>query len=1023
MATNNSQGLEALQSQMGDLEDKILASPTATTRNVKPTSSDLAADVQLRSLQRKRKTLESQVLQEKWYGKDRPPEETGGERPEGLLEKGLTALSRPLYAVVGAAEAVTGKGSVPGFANIAANMKEKETFGDLLHKFDTPNAIATPLGFAMDVAFDPVNWITAGTSALVPRVGVGLVKGGVKGAAKGLESGLLEKAAGVSRLVPGFKKERAVVDVLSRAGKTVSDLAPEDIAKSGLTGAYGKIAKLQEKAFQSAEEYNGIIGSNLEKILQERKTLLDDPSLLAHTKGVYLNAGDIARGAVESLPFGKGLLDAFDYNPGKWFRVETLKDRLVQLKKEKGQFLGETIDPVTGAKVRVTPEDVYSKTGGASKISSIDDTPLESMDDIAPKGPLGERLKKSMTEDLGNMVREGEEAANAAPHIVRSEDPLVNAQRLLGEAGEDYDFKDLVQAVMKMEEDKTGIKIYDDLIKGLREVKIANKPVVAKALDTYGAFVNFFKATKVSALSPSAVINSALGNPTMAAMAGLDVSRSSYFKNIKKSWDLLRGKDVDKYLQETIYQYPEIIEFITNSPNVFGKTFGLTPEDLMKKDVVSKIVQTSKGISGAENITEEQVKEFLAQANKDVWKRKTPLQWVDQKMREGDFTAADLPTSLASQELGNSKSYLDFKNWAAEQAANGNPVGRVLNFIMTKPVAEYERIDQSFKLGNFMQMVTDGLTEQEVLKLSRFVKMGPEDILNKYKSEGRYLYRLTPSKASEAVNEIYMNYAAMPGAIKVLRSLPILGSPFASFAYAMGIKTAKTAMYNPAIFNKINSLLSEISGPTSPLEKEALKNKYYARFGQPGMVKLPFFKDNPMYLNVANMIPYYSLNLFNPSERKYGNTLPDHVVSTIDKSPFLKDPVGQVIFDYLIQPMILQDASPQNSFGSPLYPSDATPIQKTLYAGRQLAESVVPPVASYAGLLTPGLSTEQIEAIPSYRWRQISHAMKGEDVFGMPRKEDPTARTLRVLASSMGIQLQPMDVDYIANEITKKGKK
>lgn len=39
------------------------------------------------------------------------------------------------------------------------------------------------------------------------------------------------------------------------------------------------------------------------------------------------------------------------------------------------------------------------------------------------------------------------------------------------------------------------------------------------------------------------------------------------------------------------------------------------------------------------------------------------------------------------------------------------------------------------------------------------------------------------------------------------------------------------------------------------------------------MLKLPFFQENPLYLNVANMIPYYSMNMFMPNERKYQNTL------------------------------------------------------------------------------------------------------------------------------------------------------
>ena len=99
------------------------------------------------------------------------------------------------------------------------------------------------------------------------------------------------------------------------------------------------------------------------------------------------------------------------------------------------------------------------------------------------------------------------------------------------------------------------------------------------------------------------------------------------------------------------------------------------------------------------------------------------------------------------------------------------------------------------------------------------------------------LYRFSGEAATGVSNEIYMNYAAMPGAVKVLRSLPFFGSPFASFGYSMLAKTGKTAMNNPAFFNKVNFVLKELSGGKSPLEKDALaNNKYYQWYNKEGMV-------------------------------------------------------------------------------------------------------------------------------------------------------------------------------------------
>lgn len=86
-------------------------------------------------------------------------------------------------------------------------------------------------------------------------------------------------------------------------------------------------------------------------------------------------------------------------------------------------------------------------------------------------------------------------------------------------------------------------------------------------------------------------------------------------------------------------------------------------------------------------------------------------------------------------------------------------------------------------------------------------------------------------------------------------------------------------------------------------------------------MKLPFFKENPLYLNIANVIPYYSMNMFMPSNRRYSSSLGSNLVSALDKLPIMKDPVGQTIFDYFIQPLIIRDTMSQGQFGQPLYPS------------------------------------------------------------------------------------------------------
>ena len=220
-------------------------------------------------------------------------------------------------------------------------------------------------------------------------------------------------------------------------------------------------------------------------------------------------------------------------------------------------------------------------------------------------------------------------------------------------------------------------------------------------------------------------------------------------------------------------------------------------------------------------------------------------------------------------------------------------------------------------------------------------------------------------------------------------------------------------------------MLNELSGDKSPLEKEALNSKYYTWFNDPGMVKIPWTDKYPIYSNLTNMIPYYSMNMFTPSERKYGETLPDSVMSFLDKFPILQDPAGQVMFDYIIQPMLLSKGQqPQGSFGQPLYPTDATGLQKTGYAARQFAESVVPGAAGFGAIATAPFTTtgEHIGYVPSYTYRKLANALSGKSALGIPGKEPAAERSLRTASGMVGVPLHPMDLSYTEQQ-TKKNIK
>ena len=155
---------------------------------------------------------------------------------------------------------------------------------------------------------------------------------------------------------------------------------------------------------------------------------------------------------------------------------------------------------------------------------------------------------------------------------------------------------------------------------------------------------------------------------------------------------------------------------------------------------------------------------------------------------------------------------------------------------------------------------------------------------------------------------------------------------------------------------------------------------------------------------MASAIPYYSLNMFGPTQTDYGDSLRGTVATWAQKSPFMKDPVGSSVFENIILPLILGgEAQPQGQFGQPLHPTDATFVEKAAYGTRSFAEAFVPGSAAYAGLLTPEAVAE---AIPLYRWRSLARAKVGKNPIGVKTKEGKLSRTFREVLKTSGVPIQ-----------------
>lgn len=1015
MANDLDQALKQFQNIEKQLQKKV--SGFNVPAGQVPSAQALQSNIELIKAQNAQESIRSSIAKSQIAGY-KTEEQLGAEKSEkgGYIGRTLDLLGLPLYGVVGGVEAVLGKGTKKGLANIPANIREKELFGDLLRKYNITNkAFTIPMGFALDVLFDPINWATAGTAALLPKIAYGASKAGLKGAVTGAKASALGKAAFTTKFIPGIKK-------------------------------LPKIKGLTKSAEEARVLYNKQTGRDIMEILSK------EPK----ARQVLSEIGKV----IEKVPGGKSLVNNFVREPKNWFVTAMRKSAERQnLSKELVVRIGETGD-IEGLPLNKALDVASKKVGGeldvlrgqVTKNMNEGALAMTDMQETTRSFNANERAFRTMGEvdiDIENreyiqdIIRQFEKAKKAIPEKVKKG----TLAEKVGDAKDRTGYRRV-----------TGLDWYDDMIHGFEDISIFNadkfddigivnrfrniklyKSVktdekiqeVIRHYDEFGSitkdqrtllnnsvpkigegimksyedFIFLFKQSKIG-LSPSTWANAILGNPIMAHLAGINIVDPEFLRHLKMGRDISLGK-----IDQNILDYIQTSDWNTlmrNYPDLVRAIFGVNPGPLLNKNMPEIAVREyikKYGIKLSEDVTKDtdQVirimanmdKNLTAQAKRDLRKGKIGVIKEELGSPVGMMKENEkFSTSYISSELGAPRLVKKIDD-ALGKNPNSLPL-KAMQWYLTKPIEAYEKIDQSFKIGISLYLSRAGITEGELLKLRRLVKIGPRDILLQEATEtGRY--RLKAIKSLEVANEIYMNYAALPGAIKALRSLPVMGHPFASFAYLMATKTGKALVYNPAAFNKVQFFLKELSGGKSPLEQKALTEPYYQWYNRLGMTKLPFFDKNPLYLNLANMIPYYSMNLFEPTDRSYDERVGGTITAIRDSLPLMKDPLGTVIWDYLIQPAILRESNPKGAFDQMLWPTDAGALEKTGYAARQLAESVIPNVAALPlAVATPG---GYLESLPLYSARKIGFAARGKTASGVIGKEPTVQRTARAIAS------------------------
>ena len=1038
-----------LQKQVAQYQSNLASSPTAASSLTDPTSRDLSNETEMTTLQTQLKALQKQNLTAAWYGNDTSTNSTTEGAQPGMMASALNWLQQPLYNVVKGVKAATGD----------TTQVPNQEFTDLLAQHGVGGIPGAVAGFTADVLFDPVNWITMGTGALIPKLGYGLAKGaiegGVEGAARGASEGLISnlgrKASWVINKLPG-----------------VSDQIPGTFAQ-----------RFSVKVAESAANYNKAVG---EDVLRD----VTSPGILRGTKagGILGSNGitlsDITHAAMKKIPYGDDLYKSLRFNSNDWVDNQKLLD---VINKNKARTVGEMAS--AGAP---SPAAIAAREG--SSISAVKPN-IEVLKNV----PAGQE-KNAMIDELQKTAGDVDSISSNPTNFVSS-----NPDELFSRVMQEGVRADELRATLAPAVDSlprsgpTGVKWWDDALQkgNAWKIKIGDKEVapIYAFMDAYNSIMEgAFKPFHVS-LNPPVRAMHVLSAPAFWSMAGLSESVGDYMKNMKNAffavsgsnpyenlvrdwvegpmkegedWKVLRSQSIKNAMQEfpgtfkkslhgvgpTFFQGHSVLHGIDELVNSGVESGIYSADDVSNGTAVNDFVKANEeyrnamrtgnmsgkpvqptGFARIANMLKKMV--FLpAETSAENPEIKAMMERAaGTGSIEGDLPIGmNEPSGMLVRNPELHAKYLDQANaFIKARADSGSKPFQVMKNLLDNSTAGFEHQLQAQRISAITTLMNTGVSDTALKTLSRFIPLGDRetDILSTYVKNGQKMNRMSFDYANKVSQEISINMGAMPAAIRMLRSMPLVGAPFASFTYGMAVKTAQTLAYNPAFFNKAAFLVESAEGHKTPLEKEALKSKYYQWYNEPSMARVPdamnFFSQYPLYLNLTNALPYYTLNIFQPSSRSYAATLPDDIVQLLDRSPVMKDPLGQIIFDNLVLPAILSGTGeqPTGMSGEPLYPINATTGDKAFYAGRSLVDQFTPAIAAPAGLLLP---SDYAKYYPGYRMRQMAYGKAGgssqypsENSLGIPSSESSASRTIRSILGYLGLPIEQANTSYAASQI------
>jgi hypothetical protein len=1001
-------------------EEQLLSETEASPsfwKDTTPTRKDVLNDIQLRDIKKREEKLKSNMIARDMYGLTTDQDVSEVSQPkESALMQGIDILSRPLYGLVGAASYVAGKGQSTLGGSVMDSIKNRETWGGLLRKTGVNPKVSMPMGFALDVITDPVNLLSGGwtgfTRTGIGKIGKGAVKAGIEGAATGAKLSGLKLFNRVASLVPGIGVEKQMA-------KAIKELAEKGVAQNSpeFADAIARVYKPTE-GFASKVMGKARIGKeNLEQAIQKTSERYDeltnfDLKRVLENRAVRQSVMDKAVKTVEeSGPAGQKIMEAFSYDPYKHTQAQTGMENVVADFKKEGVLIQRKWNKELNRYEAPTFEETMAQVKKAreqANMSAVDSVRPDVENLTKPEAVQG---YKKLIDDSMEMMEKGDKVN--FPSSLESVDAMNQEARLQSLW---IKYNNALKEVMSQEKLSIVDNINKAIVKNIgRAIKDPKR--VQAILDGYDIYRGLFVKSKITSLSPSSLTYAILGNPTMNLMYGFNPFHPDNFARMNDAISVVLGNNKARAAEvfDWMITDPKMIAMWEKSSERFKDVFGLDLENLARDVDAKNYLSKFKNLSALEKakVTSDVEQNIIGNVVKNS-KSETFATGASQ-FYEGGLTGM---SNLAKNVEKAAKESTGVKQLAA----------KATNWYFNRS-KDFQKVDQAFKLKDFFRMVRDGIPEKELLKitnnsLATNARIFPEDIIESAWRGGEKYFKLSPSKAMEIASDVYMNYAAMPAFIKVLRGLPIVGSPFFAFTYAMMGKTGKAALNNPAAFNKVNFLLQELSQDKSPIEREALKSKYYSYLDKPGMVNLgedmPFFRGRQIYLNLAQMVPYYSLNIINPSERGFNDDIRGKFAAGIDRSPLFKDPIGQMLLDYIILPAIIQDQAPVNMWGGPLYEKGASNLQKASYMVRSVGESLTPSFPSTVAASMPGWTPEQLKWFPNYQGRKAGFAVRGMTAVGVTSGEDPASRGLRAWLSTIGVNLYPIDLVNVSTQLKAK---